>query len=402
MNTSEPKLKLSIEQKVDKLLARFLDEPDKTSRAGLQQMDKMDKVADERKFERIERKETIIETKDDSMNHAKSPTKEELPLDKFGHVDWIKIIKLRNEKKRCTNMESKEEIKNKTTGSESDSNSLPRYAAPFKYRYALTLGEQSEIRPGTIRIGNGFASRGFTVDDLTEFKERLGERARLVMLHDFLEIESERNKWSNQAALLIIKDGINLLMNEEHYATKMYQEQQKVRYDRKYFDTIYRQDTVDSKARYNIMLADEGCQHSEDYKQPTVIAYDSVPLFKGFRNKLPDFFGERARNLNCEGNQYFEAKSGINFHGDAERKKVLCASLGRTMTLAFVWRVPGGKKLCSKAMKFRLEHGDIYIMSEKTTGFDWQHSGKYHLVHAAGETQIDIKKAAKTLKFGNE
>jgi alkylated DNA repair dioxygenase AlkB len=368
MNKSEKKVNLTVEHKLEQE-TEFLDEEE--TRSKLRQI-KFAKVADE--LERIERKESKVESEKPVV-----PIKEILPAD------------------------SKEEIKHDTTGSEPNSkHSLPPYIAPFRCRYALTLGEQSEIRPGTLRIGNGLASRGFTLDDLTEFKERLGDCARLVMLHECLEIESERNKKTNQAALLVIKNGINVLMEDGYYASKMYQEQKELRYDRKFFDAIYRQETVQNKARKNAMFADKGCQHSEDYKQPTVIAYDSAPLLKAFRNKLPEFFGNKARVLNCEGNQYFEPKSGINFHGDSERKKVICGSLGRTMTLRFVWRAPGGKKLCSKAIDVRLEHGDMYIMSEKTTGFDWQYSEKYHLVHAAGETQIDLKKAIKTSKFGHE
>ena len=31
-----------------------------------------------------------------------------------------------------------------------------------------------------------------------------------------------------------------------------------------------------------------------------------------------------------------------------------------------------------------IEHGDMYIMSEKATGFDWKSKSKYTLRHAAG------------------
>ena len=33
-----------------------------------------------------------------------------------------------------------------------------------------------------------------------------------------------------------------------------------------------------------------------------------------------------------------------------------------------------------------VEHGDIYIMSEKATGHDWKMRSKYRLVHAAGHS----------------
>jgi len=35
-------------------------------------------------------------------------------------------------------------------------------------------------------------------------------------------------------------------------------------------------------------------------------------------------------------------------------------------------------------MDVQINHGDIYIMSEKATGFDWKSRNKTRLVHAAG------------------
>ena len=33
---------------------------------------------------------------------------------------------------------------------------------------------------------------------------------------------------------------------------------------------------------------------------------------------------------------------------------------------------------------FELQHGDLYVMSEKATGHDWRMSSRFRLVHGAG------------------
>ena len=37
-----------------------------------------------------------------------------------------------------------------------------------------------------------------------------------------------------------------------------------------------------------------------------------------------------------------------------------------------------------KPIDIKLNHGDIYIMSEKATGYDWKQRSKVRVVHAAG------------------
>ena len=109
-----------------------------------------------------------------------------------------------------------------------------------------------------------------------------------------------------------------------------------------------------------------------------------VPLFQEMRSVLPEIFGEKARNLNSEGNHYYDRKSGIGYHGDSERKRVICCSLGTPTSLYFYWRPPGSSEACSQKFEFKLVHGDMYIMSEKATGFDWRMRSHYRLVHGAG------------------
>ena len=67
---------------------------------------------------------------------------------------------------------------------------------------------------------------------------------------------------------------------------------------------------------------------------------------------------------------------------DAERKKVIGLRLGETMPLYFNWF-----KNCTsigKMFSVQINSGDIYIMSKKTTGYDWKKRSIYTLKHSAG------------------
>lgn len=57
--------------------------------------------------------------------------------------------------------------------------------------------------------------------------------------------------------------------------------------------------------------------------------------------------------------------------------------MGATIPLCYAWY--HDNNVISDIMTINdLEHGDMYVMSEKTTGFDWKSKTKYTLRHAAG------------------
>ena len=102
--------------------------------------------------------------------------------------------------------------------------------------------------------------------------------------------------------------------------------------------------------------------------------------------------GEKAKELACEGNYYYDvSKCGIGFHGDGERKRVVGLRLGASIPLHFQWFTksnPIGNRFI-----VQLNHGDLYIMSEKAVGTDWMLSSKITLRHAAGSSKYTtIKK----------
>ena len=52
------------------------------------------------------------------------------------------------------------------------------------------------------------------------------------------------------------------------------------------------------------------------------------------------------------------------------------------MPIHYNWYYQGNP--IGKNCKLMLNHGDIYIMSEKAVGFDWKSRNKYTLRHSAG------------------
>jgi hypothetical protein len=94
---------------------------------------------------------------------------------------------------------------------------------------------------------------------------------------------------------------------------------------------------------------------------------------KRLQNKLPLIIGEK-------GNRYFDInKCGIGWHGDGERKKVITFRLGVTLPLKFQWF--NQNKPIGDVLDIKVENGDMYIMSEHATGYNWKKSSLYSLRH---------------------
>ena len=137
-------------------------------------------------------------------------------------------------------------------------------------------------------------------------------------------------------------------------------------------------------ARHNTVFGDHSQNNTEDYKSFTIQPFANFMYTNKMRKQLELWFGPKAKNLFCEGNSYYEQKSGIHFHGDTGRKIVVGVCLGRNDTLRYMWRLPGSSENAIGPVNIPLGHGDIYIMSEKATGYDVNKKDSYRVVHGAG------------------
>ncbi|MFY7730798.1 MAG: hypothetical protein ACOVRN_14850 [Flavobacterium sp.] len=248
--------------------------------------------------------------------------------------------------------------------------------------FSITFGDVAENHKGMQMIGQRSAD-GFTLDDLQQMQawfEANHATCRLIPLHELLDEHCQQDP-RNQAYILVVKKAANALLGKEDGADMLFTEQDALEKDTKAF--MYGR-VVNKHARHNLCF---GEAHQEpDYAngKGTVYAFDEVPLLHQIREKLGEILPEKASQLQAEGNYYYNvAKCGIGYHGDAERKKVIAFRLGANIPLCYAWFHNNAK--CSDKLTIPdLEHGDMYVMSEKATGYDWRSKSKYTLRHAAG------------------
>lgn len=260
----------------------------------------------------------------------------------------------------------------------------------YDSRYALTFGEVAILHVGGKELGNGIRDTGFSVDELKELSNKIGILAEYVSISNALP---EHLRKDNEAGVLVIRcnkestigavDTVDTLPLSLDFADRLFNEQVGVEYDAKYWDTR-RSATLNKRARKNIVFGDIEVEHSDDYKQSSVKAFSNLPELNKIKEILPRILGDRANGLNAEGNHYHQPKAGIGYHGDAERKTVICISLGKSSTLRYNWRMPGSSEHTHPAVDLVVNHGDIYIMSEKATGYDWKKRSRVRVVHGAG------------------
>ena len=243
----------------------------------------------------------------------------------------------------------------------------------------LTFGEQSENHVGMKINGGGLANSGFSVNEIEKIKKNLKVESEFYRLDEMVEEEG-----LEPAAILIIRNGLQKLIREN--PEKMMEEQLSFEWDKKYWDNR-RGKVLNKHARYNVCFGEESVDANFEQKQGTIIGFDRVPILKNLKESLGGFFGDKAKELEVEGNLYYNVnKCGIGFHGDSERKRVIACSLGATRPIHWQWYHQS--KPIGRRLKFEIGSGDIYIMSEKASGFDWKRRSQKTLRHAAGEKYV--------------
>ena len=243
----------------------------------------------------------------------------------------------------------------------------------------LTFGEQSENHVGMKINGGGLANSGFSVEELEQIKENLGVESEYYRLDEMVDEDG-----LEPAAILLIRNGLEKLVGET--PRKMMEEQLSFEWDKQYWDNR-RSKVLNKRARYNVCFGEESVDAKFEEKQGTIIGFDRVPILKKLKESLGGFFGDKARNLEVEGNLYYDVKKcGIGFHGDGERKRVIACSLGATRPIHWQWY--HRSKPIGERLRFEIGAGDIYVMSEKASGFDWRRRSQKTLRHAAGEKYV--------------
>jgi hypothetical protein len=241
--------------------------------------------------------------------------------------------------------------------------------------FSLTFAESVENHRGMEIIGD-IANEGWQMDELEHLANQFNGEMHIL----------NQSPEHEPAMLVIFRNGLKTIFNIEH--DDMFEEQNALKKDSKCF--MYGR-VVEKKARHNLCFADFNQEPDYEKGKGTIINFKDVNLLNSFRNKLGETFGKHFKNLYAEGNYYYDLeKTYIGEHGDTERKRVLCVRLGQTMPIYFRWFYKS--EAVSEIMRFDVNGGDIYIMSEKAVGFDWKKKNIHTLRHSAGIWSLMEKK----------
>lgn len=257
----------------------------------------------------------------------------------------------------------------------------------------LTYGDCAENHVGMQQLGEK-EDKGFSLDELKKLCKKMkedGANCEIIILNDYLDDELKK-KVDDVGGVLVLRNGIDFLFGEEGIKDKMYIEQNSLEWNKKYWDNRRRK-VLNKIKRYNLCY-DEFEQKSDlENGKGSVVHFDRVPLTKKLRELIGGMLGKSGENLRCEGNNYYDIKSGkcgIGWHGDKERSKVVGVRLGVNGSLCYVWCHDGEE--VSDRIKINLDGGDIYIMSEKSVGNDWLSRKKVTLRHGMETVEGKILK----------
>jgi hypothetical protein len=298
---------------------------------------------------------------------------------------WKGIMKRKPKK----NEQSIGEISNEVVQErdERDEISIMRPSQLRHQTYTITFGDQAENHVGMQKIGT-LSTEGFSFIDLQRAKgwfEERGKSCELIPLHESLP--SGKQNSSLEAYVLVVRQGVSAILNSEEMplssadpANDLMMEQFHLPKDTQAF--MYGR-VVQKHARYNLCFSTFDQEPDYLHGKGRVISYDTVPLLKTLRGKWGEIIGDKGRDLEAEGNYYYDlSKCGIGYHGDTERMKVIAVRMGESIPLYYVWYE--NSKPISHRIRIDLGHGDVYFMSQKATGQDWKKKLIPTLRHATG------------------
>ena len=262
----------------------------------------------------------------------------------------------------------------------------------------ITFGEVAENHARMQQIGE-LANSGISIEELklaqSKF-EALGCRCEYIDLNNALpqdasirpttdridsadkHLQESGTQAAEPAAFLIIRGGIEKVIGLS--ADALFDEHKVLPVDKHAF--MYGR-VVNKHARHNLCFSDVDQEPKYEEGKGRIISFARLPLTSQIRARLPSLVGPKAVGLQAEGNYYYDvAKCGIGFHGDGERRIVIAARLGASMPIHYQWFYQN--KPVGSRVESIINHGDIYIMSEKAVGTDWKTRSKYTLRHAAG------------------
>jgi len=243
----------------------------------------------------------------------------------------------------------------------------------------LTFGNRAENHIGNECFGFKL-EKGFELSEFEKVKEWGGER---VKIYDLKKELLDDVKGVDDAYLLVIEGGIDLIGGGEGVKDKLYDELNELKVDKKFWNTRTKK-VLNKRARWNFCIGEfERLEPNYEAGEGRVYKFENLEYTNKIRVELGKLLGEKGSNLMGEINKYYDPDNcGVYFHGDREREIVVGVRMGKMMPIVFQWYYNSERK--GKKFVLNLKHGDIYIMSDKAVGKDWMKKKIYTLRHAAG------------------
>lgn len=243
--------------------------------------------------------------------------------------------------------------------------------------FTYTFSESVENHTGMQQIGLQ-SNIGFSLETLNRISNYMtttkGVNCELIHLNQYLPVGVVSDK---EAYILVIKNGLSILGNKNDLTNEI--TQQKLIVDKKAYMKGH---VVNKHARWNLCYADHEQEPDYENKKGRIISFTNSPQINKVRKALAseELLGEM---FYAELNYYYDiTKTGIGFHGDTERKKVIGLRLGASLPLHYQW-FKNSKPIGTRAI-IQLNDGDVYIMSDKAVGYDWLKKNTVTLRHATG------------------
>lgn len=255
-----------------------------------------------------------------------------------------------------------------------------------------TMCECGENHNGMEKVGEMAAEGdGFSKEDLVEAAkvatEQFGCRCKLIDLRDYIDDaigdQVPADALRKQGAYVLVIKGVTSGVEE-------FKQLVRIPWDTRYYDTR-RKKVLNKHARSNNIVGYFDQDADYEKGKGTVVHFNKVPALKETLENRIHLLGDRFKKLIlAEGNRYQDGgakKTGIGFHGDAERRLVVAMRCGafegaRSPPIKFQWYFKN--RPVGKMANIELDTGDIYVMSEVAAGTDWRHSSRLTLRHATG------------------
>lgn len=248
--------------------------------------------------------------------------------------------------------------------------------------YTLTFGDQVENHVGNQQLGQlALTGQGFNHEDLIRAKRRAKTKGFKASIIDLRELSDDRDL---PEAFILVVWGFARSQGDD-----VREELESFEWDSKFYNS--RRRVVQNKhARANVCFGEAAQEPDYERGKGRVVPFDEVEEIDHLRDRIGDLLGEKAVGLYCEGNKYADKqKNGIGWHGDTERRKVVGVRFEEDrkgkMPLMFNWFTRS--KPFGKTLELNLGHGDLYVMSEEATGFNWMRSSLKTLRHSAGASK---------------